>query len=674
VTCRLRSAGHATYLNGTISVFWFKTLVISERRKFDMMRKVIQLALILLVSGGCAVALGQMIKRSDAVWARTVPPGTITVDGLLKEPAWALADSIIIRFDSSNSNVIPGSGWKPERSGGSWNGVVTDPTYATFKFLVQGNEMIVGVFARDSSVGGGLFNECDALLMNIRDHSGGTSPAPPFECGYGWVTESWGDPNSGNPGADPIYFGPAAGDRTVWSGATFVFGKSNDDKNGGATLMPDAGYSMEIRFDLVVRGYNVTRPEGDIIEFSCSVYDADWQWPYNDARYYGNRAWWQGQWGNSDGWSVGRIYVRPNVTLSTSPLPAIEPDLVIPNGSNYGAPTIDGNLSEPVWKSTGGFTVAFGDSVLRRSYPGVGRWRSGEYQPKLSGATGTPPVIDPGIAQIKYFFVGDTLCVGADVSDWFVTSVDDYDRWDGIRLTINSRDSLEKIDHALLVRLLDVRIGPTGQAVLGGYLKFLDSVGLARVGLKMKTGTTINNPNDVDAGYTIEMKLSLSAFGYPPGRGDGVLFLGATLFDHDAFLNPADDYGTRVWFMREHDRASAPAWCYMDPNKLVAAVENVLYQLPSGFSVSANYPNPFNPSTTIHFVVPAAGSVTLNVFDLLGRCVRSLDLGIRDAGENRVRFDAGELSSGVYFYRLQLTKHTTGAILNSEPKRMLLIR
>jgi len=70
----------------------------------------------------------QMVKRSDAVWARIVPPGTITFDGKLDEAAWKAADSVLIAFDSSNTKVIPGSGWKSERSGSSWNGKVTDPT------------------------------------------------------------------------------------------------------------------------------------------------------------------------------------------------------------------------------------------------------------------------------------------------------------------------------------------------------------------------------------------------------------------------------------------------------------------------------------------------------------------------------------------------------------------
>jgi hypothetical protein len=618
---------------------------------------------------------GQMMKRTDALWARTVPPGTVTIDGLLNEAAWAVAESVLVRYGPVNTTVIPGSGWKTERSGGSWNGVVTDPTYATLKFLVQGNELVFGVFVRDSSVGGGLFNECDGLLMNMRDHSSGQSPAGPHEFGYMWVNETWGDPNAGNPGAPPAYFGPSKDDRADYSGATHVFGLSSDDKNGTSVLTPDGGYSMEVRFALDTLGYDVTKAEGDIVEFTCSVYDADWEWPYNDSRFYGNRAWWQGQWGNSDTWNVGRISARPDVTLNTNPLPEIGADLVIPNGVNHPSPVIDGVLNEGVWARAASFRVTFNDTILRKSYAGVGRWRSGQTQPKLSGATGTPPVLDPGDAVFKYFFKEDTLYFGIDVNDQVVTSNTDYDRWDGARITMGTRDSLETIDHVLLNRLLDVRFNPTGGVITANYLHYLDSLHLARVAVAMKSGTTINDPNDIDAGYTIEMAVRLAPFGYPVGRGDGVVFLGATLFDGDAFTNAADDYGTRTWFWREHNRSSAPAWGYLDPSVLVTGIEESSpASVPREFLIVGNYPNPFNPTTTIRYQTPTSGAVTLRVFDLLGRLVREVNAGVQTAGTHDLAFSGASLGSGVYFYHMTLTDAKTGAVSRTRAVKMSLLK
>ncbi|MEQ9391498.1 MAG: FG-GAP-like repeat-containing protein [Balneola sp.] len=77
-------------------------------------------------------------------------------------------------------------------------------------------------------------------------------------------------------------------------------------------------------------------------------------------------------------------------------------------------------------------------------------------------------------------------------------------------------------------------------------------------------------------------------------------------------------------------------------------------ELPTSVELQQNYPNPFNPSTTITFGVPEAGEVTLEVFDLLGRKVVSLlNRENKSAGRYSVHFDAQNLSSGMYIYRLQ---------------------
>jgi hypothetical protein len=67
-----------------------------------------------------------------------------------------------------------------------------------------------------------------------------------------------------------------------------------------------------------------------------------------------------------------------------------------------------------------------------------------------------------------------------------------------------------------------------------------------------------------------------------------------------------------------------------------------------------NYPNPFNPSTTINYALSVHSNVTLSLYNMLGQKVEDLVNESQHAGYHEVRFDGTGLSSGVYFYRLQV--------------------
>jgi chitinase len=90
---------------------------------------------------------------------------------------------------------------------------------------------------------------------------------------------------------------------------------------------------------------------------------------------------------------------------------------------------------------------------------------------------------------------------------------------------------------------------------------------------------------------------------------------------------------------------------------------------PVGFALYHNYPNPFNPSTTIQYQIPTASNVSIKVFDMLGREVATLIDENRNAGTGFVQFDASryQISSGVYFYRIQ-----AGTFVQT--KRMVLVK
>ena len=72
------------------------------------------------------------------------------------------------------------------------------------------------------------------------------------------------------------------------------------------------------------------------------------------------------------------------------------------------------------------------------------------------------------------------------------------------------------------------------------------------------------------------------------------------------------------------------------------------------FELNQNYPNPFNPTTNISYVLPANQNVSLTIYDMIGRKVRTLvNDKFQTAGKHKIKFNAENLASGVYFYRIK---------------------
>jgi hypothetical protein len=96
-------------------------------------------------------------------------------------------------------------------------------------------------------------------------------------------------------------------------------------------------------------------------------------------------------------------------------------------------------------------------------------------------------------------------------------------------------------------------------------------------------------------------------------------------------------------------------------------ISNNNNSVPIEYALSQNYPNPFNPTTKINFAIPRQGFVSLKIYDMLGREVKTLVNEIKTVGFYSVDFNASEFASGVYFYRLESESF-------SSVKRMMLIK
>jgi hypothetical protein len=100
---------------------------------------------------------------------------------------------------------------------------------------------------------------------------------------------------------------------------------------------------------------------------------------------------------------------------------------------------------------------------------------------------------------------------------------------------------------------------------------------------------------------------------------------------------------------------------------VVTVVTPITSEVPENYSLSQNYPNPFNPVTKINYALPKNGFVTLRVYDVLGRQAVNLVNENKTAGSYSVDFNAGSLTSGVYFYRLEVNGFT-------DTKKLLLVK
>lgn len=628
------------------------------------MKWLITCATLLLVLSFAATTTQAQAPREDVIWARTSTE-TITLDGVLDEPGWATADSVVIEYGVNAG--LPGSGWKIE----SGNLTAVDPLHATIKFLVVGNELYMASIIEDASIGGSKnFNRFDGLLMAIKNHADPGFPKPPAEYFYVWWYPETEDPQP--TGQDPTFAGfwsegpgvPRTPEQIAnWDAVTVVDGLSNDDST------PDEGWTTEMRFNLTPMGYDVTAPGGDIVEWNIGIYDGDYAWPLNPATFTCNRTWWQCPWGNAAWYAEVRVHVRPDVTVDSGVAPLVGPEYVIEElaGSSI---TFDGVLDEPEWSSADLLSIdlRWDDNALRATYPGVAQYRAGQFQPNVYGDTAF--VFDPADATVKMFTDGDWLYLGFEARDEYVQYHPDFDRWDGFLMSFNDRTEVSP-DNVALPRRLSFQVAEDGTASAEDYLLSLLQAGQAQIGLSLMGTTTVDTVGaDIDEGYTAELAIDLKGLGYPAGLGDRSLFLGVNHLDGDSVFDPiTDSYGTRTWWYREYEGECCASWIYMAPD--ATAVDPDPWAL-TGNQWARSYPNP-SVQPVIQYSLAARSDVIFEVFDVRGRLVERRRIGAKNAGMQELAFDGRDLASGVYLYRLRVNDPSTGASRASLSGKLMLL-
>jgi hypothetical protein len=96
-------------------------------------------------------------------------------------------------------------------------------------------------------------------------------------------------------------------------------------------------------------------------------------------------------------------------------------------------------------------------------------------------------------------------------------------------------------------------------------------------------------------------------------------------------------------------------------------VERQVSGIPVEYKLSQNFPNPFNPSTTFNYSLKNAGDVQIEIFDASGKEIKKIVDGYRAAGSYQVNFSAGNLPSGIYYYKISTPQFV-------QTKKMILLK
>ena len=620
---------------------------------------------------------------TDQIFAREIGGATITLDGTLSEPEWADAETITLQY--GGTDFFAGGGW--ETLGGPYTmDAPSDPSEGTLRLLRKGNMIYVGLEVSDASIGGTRdFFQHDGLVMSMLDRRrrdsffarADTSFAPNYGQGsnttevfYSWLNQGVGglEAEQDSVGQGPTVNGNANLDRgsederidpDLLAVSYTIDGVANDDFNGNATPTADVGYVMELSINAETLGFDLDA--GDALPITFGLYDLDYAWPTDADLLYRTRAWLQNAWGDMP-YGVAYVVGDPSVTVSSGALPEqTAPDLLVSMASGV---TVDGQLDEDAWSGDAPVSLQYQMSEEELDMlPGAGPLHTHWFRPDADEAV---PVLDASTGDFRFAYEGTTLYVSLDSDDAAISgNTVSEARYDGFRLTIRdlSPEGARPEAPVYLAREFTAVIDSMGAVRL--LQDAADNAGVTAAA-SLKGASTAGDPSDIDSGYSIEMSIDLADLGI--NLSQGLFWVGANYFDGDD-LDPAENsYGTRTWWLTERGGgfAGPSARAFLDGSMITAGESG-----PRGadvLRVIGTAPNPVTARTQVRFELAEAADVTVEVFDVLGRRVQTIDGGLLGAGDRAVAVDVTGLSAGAYVYRVRLGDGTAAT------GRMLVVR
>lgn len=171
--------------------------------------------------------------------------------------------------------------------------------------------------------------------------------------------------------------------------------------------------------------------------------------------------------------------------------------------------------------------------------------------------------------------------------------------------------------------------------------------------LRVFEGRSVDIEND-----KIDLRVELNSTGYYSiSRGkmknipkDWAIKLTDKKVNKSVNLRERDEYE----FYFDGDDEDIAERFYIEVTRSISSLNEEKENIPSSFRLKQNYPNPFNPVTVIEYELPIQSDIKIEVFDILGRLATTLVDGRKSAGFHSVQFNAGNFSSGAYFYRIKV--------------------
>lgn len=602
--------------------------------------------------------------REEAKYARVMEGSEeVVVDGV-EEDIWSKADSVVVGYN--RTHFLPGGGYNLQKG----TPVEGDTANATFKFLYKAPHLYLLFRIVDKSVGGKGWEQSDNIILafkqNTPDHSWVQAWDKRVEHFYSFIWE-W-DTTQATVGDQPWFRGSGEvgggpdrrrteNQKLRWTAVSQVVGGTSNDS------LPDQMWISEHRIRVDSLGFN---PEGDVLPFSFSVFDGDRFLDSSVVNDLHTKAWWGVEW--NENWFYASLHIDPTITTSTpgSPIPPV--DYTIPHLRDGAAITVDGDISEWQVDNTLHAFAKWGDEAAFDSIRGTGDWASGYQQHPWNDILAT--VIDG--PEIHYWFTWDdeNLYVAAKAVDQVVT-VPQEGRKDGISFIAADRTFTRGMP--LAYAAFTVEIDSNGTGVANEDLIALADTAGVEFALMLGNGTNVNDIAEIDSGYTVEIKIPFTSLHYPETLGDSVVFIGGFVNDVDVFEDANANTYAKTWWFKQEKGQKAPAWVVLGPsNPLVGVNDNP--QIPTSIELFKNYPNPFNPSTTIKYALSVNADVTLSVYNTLGQVVAQMKKSDVKAGFDEFRFNANGLSSGIYFYKIEVKNLSNSKVVESQVNKMLLLK